>query len=604
MRWGAPAGCGTGRIVIDRGSRPCYKRPVAFPWPGGRPPSTPRPPMKRTLPLLGLALAAWRPAAADATPFASRISDGAEPVAPGRFQPSWDSLKQYEVPAWYRDAKFGIWAHWGPQCQPEQGDWYGRFMYMEGSDDYKYHVAHYGHPSTFGFKDVINTWKAEKWDPDRLVALYKRVGAQYFFALANHHDNLDLWDSKYQPWNSVRVGPKKDIIAGWARAARAQGLPFGVSVHASHAWLWYEPAQGADKLGPLAGVPYDGVLTRADGRGKWWDGLDPQALYAQNHPRSLVDGKVVDTGGQWAWGGGACVPDAAYCEKFYNRTMDLINRYHPDLVYFDDNVLPLWPVSDAGLRIAAHFYNSNMRLHNGRLEGVILGKMLDPEQRKCLVWDIERGASNQLEPLAWQTDTCIGDWHYRRSLYEQDAYKSARTVVQMLADIVSKNGNLLLNIPVRGDGTIDDKEEGILEGIAAWMDVNKESIFGTRPWKVFGEGPASEGASPQAPGFNEGKGRAFTAEDVRFTAKGGSLYAIVMGWPAKPLAIRSLGFSAKLLDGAVAAVELLGSDEAVRWTRTDEALVLEAARAKPPSDIAVVYKISVTPAEGRALAAD
>jgi len=214
------------------------------------------------------------------------VDTSSEPVAQGKFQPTWNSLQQYEVPDWFRDAKFGIWAHWGPQCQPEDGDWYARAMYLEGSGQYRYHVAHYGHPSQFGFKDVIHEWKAEHWDPEKLMALYKRAGAQYFFALANHHDNFDLWDSKYQPWNSVAIGPKKDLIAGWAKAARAYGLRFGVSVHAAHAWTWYEPAQGADKTGQFAGVPYDGKLTKADGRGKWWDGLDPQDLYAQNHTPS------------------------------------------------------------------------------------------------------------------------------------------------------------------------------------------------------------------------------------------------------------------------------------------------------------------------------
>src|ERR1043165_7681374 len=182
------------------------------------------------------------------------VSTSAEPVASGKFQPTWESLKQYQVPEWFRNAKFGIWAHWGPQCQPEAGDWYARGMYEEGSGQYKSHLARFGHPSQFGFKDVIHEWKAEKWDPERLVALYKRVGAQYFFAMANHHDNLDLWDSKYQPWNSTRVGPQKDLIAGWAKAAKAQGLPFGVSVHAAHAWTWYEAAQGADRTGDKAGV--------------------------------------------------------------------------------------------------------------------------------------------------------------------------------------------------------------------------------------------------------------------------------------------------------------------------------------------------------------
>src|SRR5471030_595121 len=167
-------------------------------------------------------------------------------VSAQKFEPTWDSLKQYQTPEWFRNAKFGIWAHWGPQCQPEQGDWYARFMYFEkvpswGKPDYAFHRKTYGPQSQFGFKDVINTWKAEKWDPEALVALYKRAGAQYFFALANHHDNFDLWDSKYQPWNAAHIGPKKDLIAGWAKAARAQGLRFGVSVHAAHAWTWYEP---------------------------------------------------------------------------------------------------------------------------------------------------------------------------------------------------------------------------------------------------------------------------------------------------------------------------------------------------------------------------
>jgi alpha-L-fucosidase len=404
-------------------------------------------------------------------PVASHISATAEPMETGKFQPTWESLQKYECPEWFRDAKFGIWAHWGPQCQPEQGDWYARFMYMPkvpswAPPDFEFHRQTYGPQSKFGFKDVIHLWKAEQWDPGKLMALYKRAGAQYFFALANHHDNLDLWDSKYQPWNAVAVGPKKDLIGGWAQAARANGLRFGVSVHAAHAWTWYEPSQGADETGPLAGVPYDGKLTKADGKGQWWDGLDPQDLYAQNHPRSADSSDPVAIHRQWNWGNGASLPDQAYCDKFYNRTVDLINKYQPDLIYFDDTALPLWPVSDAGLRIAAHFYNRNMKLHQGRLEGVVFAKVLDPKQRQCMVWDIERGQSNQIEPQPWQTDTCLGDWHYKRAIFEQHGYKTTKTVIHTLADIVSKNGNLLLNVPVRGDGTIDSDELAVVEGIA------------------------------------------------------------------------------------------------------------------------------------------
>jgi len=520
------------------------------------------------------------------------VSTSAEPVAAGKFLPTWDSLRQYRTPEWFRDAKFGIWAHWGPQCEPEDGDWYARNMYIEGSDQNKFHVAHYGPPSRFGFKDVIHRWKAENWDPDKLVALYQRAGAQYFFALANHHDNLDLWDSRYQPWNSVRVGPHKDLIAGWAKAARAHGLRFGVSVHAAHAWMWYEPAQGADKTGPLAGVPYDGRLTAADGRGQWWEGLDPQDLYSQNHAPG-ANGPSWSTDSLWNWGNGASTPDQAYCDKFYNRCVDLINRYHPDLVYFDDTALPLWPVSDAGLKIAAHFYNQNMQLHGGRLEAVLFGKVLDEAQRRTMVWDIERGQSNQIEPQPWQTDTCIGDWHYRRSVYDEHHYKSAQTVVQTLVDVVSKNGNLLLNIPVRGDGTIDDDELKIVEGIAGWMEVNRDCIFGTRPWGICGEGPALENAAPiTAQGFNEGKGRPYTGADVRFTTKGATLFAVLLGSPADGAAtIRALAAgSAQLAGRRITSVALLGQARPVDWSQDSQGLRVKM-EASPTDGFPAVLKI-------------
>ena len=524
------------------------------------------------------------------------VSTVAEPITPGKFQPTWKSLSQYEVPEWFRDRKFGIWAHWGPQCQPEDGDWYARNMYVEGSPQNRFHVQKYGHPSEFGFKDVIHEWKAEKWNPDQLVALYKRVGAQYFFAMGNHHDNFDMWASKYQPWNSVAIGPRKDIIGGWAKAARAQGLPFGVSLHAAHAWSWYEVAQGADKNGPKAGVPYDGKLTKADGRGKWWDGLDPQDLYEQKNTPSPGFEAGNSVHGRWNWGGGVSQPDLAYCQKFYNRTADLIKKYQPDLLYFDDTALPLWPVSDAGLKIAADFYNTNLAKSGGRSEGVLFGKILDDEQKKCLVWDIERGTPNATLPYAWQTDTCIGTWHYERSFYDRNRYKSAKTVIHMLVDIVSKNGNLLLNIPVRGDGSIDDKEIHTLEGIASWMDVNKEAIFATRPWKTFGEGPASEGTTLSGQGFNEGRGKPFTAEDVRYTVSkdGHTLYAIVLGWPGGTATLKSLGTDPKLLDRPIVGVTLLGRGN-VNWKQTAAGLEITGIPSAPAADVAdaAVFKIAL-----------
>jgi len=520
--------------------------------------------------------------------FPSPIKEGNEPMATGTFEPNWESLQQYEAPEWFRNAKFGIWAHWGPQCQPEAGDWYGRNMYIDGTHQNKIHLEKYGHPSESGFKDVINEWKADKWDPEKLVELYKKTGAQYFFAMANHHDNLDLWDSKYQQWNSVNVGPKKDIIAGWAEAAKKQNMPFGLSVHATHAWTWYESSRRTDTTGLKAGIPYDGHLTKADGKGKWWDGLDPQELYAQNHEHSEGWQNLYLSQGQWHWENGASIPDQAYCENFYNRTMDLLNKYDPDLLYFDDTVLPLYPVSDAGLKIAAHYYNRNMANHNGKLEAVMFGKILSEEQKQCMVWDVERGAPDQLQALPWQTCTCIGNWHYDRAVYEQDRYKSAASVIRTLVDIVSKNGNLLLSVPIRGDGTIDDKEVKILEGIATWMEANQESIFDTRPWKIYGEGPAAESVNPlDNAGFNEGK-VTLSEKDIRFNQKGNFLYATTLGVPTEDISIKSLGKKAKT--GKIKKIEMLGSSEKLSWKQTSDALVIKQPK-KAPNDIAVVFKI-------------
>ncbi len=511
------------------------------------------------------------------------VNTSKEPAAKGKFEPTWQSLSQYQVPEWFRNAKFGIWAHWGPQCQPEQGDWYARGMYEFGSNYNKWHVEHYGHPSKMGFKDVIHDWKAENWDPEKLVALYKRTGAQYFFAMANHHDNLDLWDSKYQEWNSVRVGPKKDIMTGWSNAAKKYKLPFGISVHASHAWTFYEPSQRADTSGVLKGVAYDGKLTKADGKGTWWEGLDPQELYAQNHELSK--------GWGWEWQKGVVTPPSQdYCDKFYNRTMELINKYNPDLLYFDDTTLPLYPVSDAGLKLAAHYYNHNMDTHKGNLEAVLFGKILTPEQKKCLVWDVERGSPDKGQDLAWQTCSCIGDWHYSRWRFDANAWRSPKDVILTLVDIVSKNGNLLLNIPVRGDGSIDDREVEVLKGIAKWMDVNKESIFDTRPWKVYGEGPTVESANPiKEQGFNEGKTK-YSGKDIRYNQKGNVIYATVMGVPTEDICLKSFGINKG--NTRIKSIEMLGSKEKLLWKQNTDALSISKPEACP-NDMAVVFKISL-----------
>ncbi|MEO7101131.1 MAG: alpha-L-fucosidase [Luteolibacter sp.] len=521
-------------------------------------------PIKLNLLLLGYSIA---------TAFAQTPALNLPPIADGPFKPEWDSLTHYETaPDWYRDAKFGIWAHWGPQCEPEHGDWYARNMYKEGDGQYKLHVAEYGHPSTKGFKDVIHEWKAERFDPDSLVKFYKENGAKIFMALANHHDNFDLFNSKYQPWNSVALGPKKDLIGGWAKAAKKYGLRFGVSVHASHTWTWYETAQGADKTGPLAGVPYDGKLTKADGKGQWWDGLDPQDLYAQNHTPGNQDGW-----GWWDWDStkGATVPDAAYMEKFFKRTKQLLDDYKPDQIYYDDTVLPLHGVTDeVGLKLAAHFYNTRLD-KNGRTEAVMNGKWLSDTQRRAMVYDIERGKAHDILPQPWQTDTCIGSWHYDRGLYERKGYKSAASVVQMLADIVSKNGTLMLSVPLRRDGQPDEEEIKIVKEIGDWLKVNGESIYATRPWKIYGEGPSTQAAEKgQFDGQKDVSDKPFTPEDIRFTQSkdGKTVYAILLALPSDgKVTIKSLASTSPQWPGEIGSIDLVGGGK-LKFTRDADGL--------------------------------
>lgn len=531
------------------------------------------------------------------------VLEDQEPMEKGCFEPTWESLGEYVAPKWFRDAKFGIWAHWGAQCVEGSGDWMARELYFEGGSRYKHHVENYGHPSEFGYKDILPLFKAENWDPDELVRFYKEVvGAEYFFILGNHHDNYDLWDSKYQEWNSMNIGPKRDIAGEWAAAAKKYGLPLGISFHADHAWTWMEPSRRYDTEGPLMGVKYDGWLTKEDGykpdpdgNEKWWKGLDPQNLYAQNHPLSEGTWANNMIHRQWAWGEGACPPSQEYVTNFYNRTLDAINRYSPDMIYFDVTVLPFYPVSDAGLKIAAHLYNQppkeGLVAEGERTTGVVLSKILDEQQRTALVWDVERGAPNAIMPEPWQCCNCLGNWHYNTEVYDKNLYKSARTVAKLLVDIVSKNGNMLLSVPLRADGTFDEKEEAVLLEFGAWMKVNKESIVGTRPWKIFGEGPIADSDIPiNAQGFNDGQYSRANADEIRFNQTDDYLYVTALAWPEDgKVAVKSLAKDSSLFDKKIRSVELLGYGK-VNFERTSDALVVTLP-AEPCNTLMPVLKI-------------
>lgn len=522
-----------------------------------------------------------------ASPLFTFAQKADEPIEKGPFTPSWESVSAWECPEWYKDVKFGIWAHWGPQCEAEDGDWYAREMYFKGSQQWNWQTSHFGSPETFGLKDLIHVWKAENWDPDKLVKLYKDAGAQYFFTLADHHDNFDLWNSTYQEWNSVNMGPQRDIVGGWAEACKKYGLPLGVSFHASHAWTWLEPSQ-----------PYDGNLTKedgyqknSDGTDKWWKGYDPQELYAQRHAHSTGWDKSGTIHSQWAWGNGASVPSEKYMRKFQNRVIQCINDYNPSMIYFDDTVFPFYGVTDSiGLNILADYYNHSAKQHDGQQQVVVMGKILDNDQKKALLWDVERGIPDRPQAKYWQTCTCIGVWHYSQDVYNRGSYKSASQVIRMLVDIVSKNGNMLLSVPIKGDGTIDDKEEAIVKGIGAWMKDNGKSIYGTRVYKIFGEGPLAEAVNPiSAQGFNEGNN--YSSKDVRYVTRNDTVYATIMDWPAAgEYRLKAFGIAGKGYNGNVTNVTLLGHGK-VDFHLEDDGLHVNIPETRC-NDIAPVFEIT------------
>lgn len=506
--------------------------------------------------------------------------DGVPMVSPipnlagiGPYKPTWDSLLQYECPEWYRDAKFGIWNHWSPQCVPEDGDWYARNMYMQGSSQNSFQVAHYGPPARFGYKDLSAQWTLLNWNPTELMDVYVRAGARLFIALANHHDGFDTWNSKHHPWNASNLGPHRDVVGTWAAEARKRNLRFGVTVHQARNWWWFQTSHGADASGPLAGHAYDGELTLKDGRGQWWEGFDPQQLYAPKHPHDAL-------------------PDNSYVKDFYDRTRDLVDQHNPDLLYFDN---PLLPLGWGGMNIGAYYYNHSLQGNGGKMEGILNIKNVPPRLAKSVVADIERGLSGEILPYPWQSETCIGDWHYRRSLFnkpgEYGGYLPPQAVIHWLCDTVSKNGTFILNIPGKPDGTIDSKERLILERIGDWFKINGEAIYATRPWTVFGEGPHMI----KAGSFQGRTIRQLDASDVRYTRSKDSktIYAIVLGWPEQPVLLRSLGTDAANRPGKIHRVELLGSRERIHWRQMSAALRIEPPKQKPSPDYAVAFKLSL-----------
>ncbi|MGZ3833330.1 MAG: alpha-L-fucosidase [Mucilaginibacter sp.] len=480
----------------------------------------------------------------------------------GPFKGTRESLKSYVVPEWFRDAKFGIWAHWGPQSAIEAGDWYARNMYMQGSEQNKHFITNYGHPSKIGYKDTIPRWKAEKFDADYLVGLYKKAGAKYFMTMGAHHDNFDLWNSKHNPWNAVKMGPGKDIVGLFKKATQKHGLKFGIS---DHLWIspkWFSTSKGADKDGPYAGMHYDGADPKFAG------------LYG--------DSQKVYTDMPWNEDG---ISDT-WKKHWYLRIKDLIDQYEPDLLYCDGAI----PFEEIGLNILASLYNQSAAKHGGITQSIYTSKRAEDSQVGTCVFDVERGVVDSIWPRPWQTDTCIGDWHYNRKMIGH--YKTPKTVVDMLVDIVSRNGNLMLNFPLPASGMLDSDELNTLDGITKWMAINSEAIYATRPWKIFGESQAAITTKNET-SFNESKRQDLTFNDVRFTTRGKTLYAFFMGWPqTNQVLIKPLAENSPQKIGKIENVELLGYGK-VEFARDGIGLKVNLPSQKP-CEHAYALKLSGT----------
>lgn len=462
-------------------------------------------------------------------------------LAQERFQATWESLEKYECPEWFKDAKFGIFIHWGVYSVPAFGsEWYPRKMYLQGSDEFKHHVAQYGPQNKFGYKDFIPLFKAERFNAGEWVELFKKSGAKYIVPVAEHHDGFAMYKTALSRWNAVEMGPRRDIIGELAEASRKQGLVFGVSSHRIEHWWFMNGGRKFDS-----------------------DILDQQYadLYGPAHESNET-------------------PSPEYMNDWLLRTTELIDNYQPQLFWFD------WWIEQPSMdpyrkSLAAYYYNKGLSWS----KGVVINYKNASFPEGSAVYDIERGSSKATKKYPWQTDTSIGkkSWGF----VEGEVNKNPNEIIDALIDIVSKNGNLLLNIGPKPDGTITPEQQSVLLEIGKWLDVNGEGIYGTRPWKISGEGPTEN--PDENIHFNEYKFNGYIAKDLRFTSKGNQLYVFALDPPREPIVIKSLSDSEK---GRIEKIELLGSGEKVIWTGKKDALILQPSKNYPTAN-AVGYRITL-----------
>jgi alpha-L-fucosidase len=461
-------------------------------------------------------------------------------IAEGPFKPEWDSLKSHQDPEWFRDAKFGIYTHWGPvtlgrEEGPGGGEWYGKEMYETNSRMFAWHQKQFGDQHTVGYKDVIPKFTAAKFDAERWADIFARAGAKFAGPVAVHHDNFAMWDSQVTPWNSTTMGPKRDVTGELAKAYKVRGLKLITTFHHGFAWEYFEPAFRFDA---------------ADGKNF--------LLYTEPHKHGDP-------------------PSRRFQDQWLAMVMECVSKYEPDMIWFDFELKKII-TPEYEQRMFADYYN--WAAARGK-ESAVAHKFREIHEHTGIL-DFERGREDKLVPYPWLTDTALGPWFNRND----DNYRSVDNLVHVLIDIVSKNGCMLLNVGPQADGSISERAEKMLVALGDWLRVNGEGIYATRPWKIFGEGPTR---GSKGGGFSENADRDFTPRDIRFTQSkdGASLYAITLGVPSEPICIRSLAAAA----GRVTAVSLLGGSAPLSWSQTAEGLSVTLPEAKPCA-YAIALKIA------------
>jgi alpha-L-fucosidase len=466
------------------------------------------------------------------------------------FQPTWSSLKKHSTPQWFKDAKFGIYTHWGIYCVPAKGPnatWYPYNMYRPGTEQYEYHLKTYGGPEKFGYKDFIPMFTAEKFDPDEWAELFKNSGAQYAGPVAEHHDGFPMWDTQFGDWSAAKMGPKRDVVGLLEKAIRKQGLRFLTAFHHAENW-WFYPHWV-----------------------KEYDTSDPRysGLYGPLHNLQGPENE------QWFFNQDR--PSKWFLDRWKARMVEVLDRYAPDLIWYD---FGLGGVPDQyKMDFLANYYNRETEW--GR-EVVVTYKNYDLAPQAGVV-DLELGRMTDLTYYEWITDSTVDDgeaWGY----IQDTGYKSPTSMVHYLIDNVSKNGHLLLNIGPKPDGTLPEEAKEILREMGKWLALNGEAIYGTTTWVSFGEGPNKISKSGA---FNEKNVPVFDARDVRFTVKDNTLYAILLGWPEGPVHIETL----KLLwKPEVKSVRMLGVDQELVWTLDEKGMTITPP-AQKPGEHAFVIKI-------------